>query len=186
MKCFYKLPCEQLGAIQEETLEYLTNHTSFLIEDSGHLWNKIHTADYIKRCPTLFQYCKSLNLKIKEISFTVVWETTDINLHIDELPVVAKINFPILNTQGSLNSWYKVPDELFQQYSPQINMFNQKYHNFKDIDLSACELIEETELDQPMVFNSQLPHTVKMPSNATFPRIVMPVMFFNEPLHYLK
>jgi hypothetical protein len=186
MKCFYKLPCEQLNDIQQETLDYLTNHTALLSKDSKQLWNKINTADYIKHCPTLLKYCRSLDLKIKEVAFTIVWESTKTNLHIDELPVVAKINFPILNTQGSTNSWYEIPNELFQQYSPVVNAFNQKFYPFDNINLTACELLAETELDQPMVFNSQIPHLIKMPDDAVFPRVVMPVMFFNEPTHYLN
>lgn len=186
MKCFYKLSCEHLGDIQQQTLEYLNNHTNLLKENSGQLWNKIQTIDYIKHCPSLVSYCKSLNLAIKEVSFTVVWESTQIYLHIDELPVTAKINFPILNTDNSTNLWYKIPNNLFQQYPPIINSFNQKFYSFKDIDLSKCEILEETSLDQPIVFNSQIPHTIKILDNSKFPRVVMPVMFFNEPLHYLN
>jgi hypothetical protein len=185
MKCFYKLPCETLNVIQQETIDYLNNYTDLLSKDSKQLWNKINTADYIKHCPSLLKYCQSLDLKIKEVAFTVVWESTKLNLHRDELPVVAKINFPILNTKGSVNSWYQIPDDLFDQYPPIINKFNQKYYSFPGIDLNKCQLLSETDLDQPIVFNSQIPHMIKMPTDAVFPRIVMPVMFFNEPTHYI-
>ena len=186
MKCFHKLPCEQLVTIQQETIDYLTNYTDLLIKNSGQLWNKIQTIDYIKNCPTLVNYCASLNLKIREVAFTVVWSTENVALHIDELPTTAKINFPILNTKNSINSWYHIPEDLFQQYSPSINIFNQEIYLFDGLELDKCELLAETELDQPMVFNSQIPHMIKMTSTAILPRVVMPVMFFNEPLDYLS
>jgi len=186
MKCFYKLPCDQLSDIQQETLYYLTTYTDLLTKNSGQLWNKVQTFEYIKHCPSLVNYCNSLNLKIKEVAFTVVWKAEDVLLHIDELPVAAKINFPIQNTHGSINSWYKIPNKIFQEYSPISNQFNQKFYSFNGIDLTKCELLCETELDQPMVFNSQLPHMIKMSNVTIFPRIVMPVMFFKEPSHYLK
>jgi hypothetical protein len=185
MKCFHKLPCVQLINIQQESLSYLSKHTDLLVKNSGQLWNKINSVDYIKNCPVLVDYCKSLNLKIKEIAFTFVWGNENIELHIDELPVIAKINFPILNTKGTTNAWYNIPDRLFQQYPPVINLFDQKYYSFDNINLNHCELLAETELDQPIVFNSQLPHIIKIPPDAIFPRIVMPVMFFNEPTNYL-
>ena len=185
MKCFYKLECNLLNEIQEETLNYLNTYTELLSKDSGALWNKVRTVDYIKNCPSLLKYCNSLNLKIKEIAFTIVWEPVDVVLHIDELPVTAKINFPILNTKGTLNSWYQIPEDILKEYSPITNMFDQKFYSFDNIDLNKCLLLDETELDQPMVFNSQLPHMIKVSKNTTLPRIVMPVMFFNEPIHYL-
>lgn len=186
MKCFYKLPCDYLSDIQTETLNYLRTETNMLDSKTGSLWNKIHTVDYLKKCPSLMKFCSSLKLKIKEIAFTVVWPDEQVFLHIDELPVTAKINFPILNTSKTINQWYKVPDELLKKYPPIMNSFGKEYYSFNDIDLTSCELLAETELDQPIVFNSQIAHTVRIPENSLFPRVVMPVMFFNEPLSYLK
>lgn len=186
MKCFYKLPCDYLNDIQAETLNYLRTNTTVLDSKTGTLWNKTNTVDYLKSCPTLAKYCATLNLKIKEIAFTVVWPEEEVVLHIDELPVVAKINFPILNTENTINQWYNIPDEIFKKFSPIINSFNKEYFVFDGIDLNSCELLAETELDQPIVFNSQIAHTVKVTKNSQFPRVVMPVMFFNQPLNYLE
>lgn len=186
MKCFYKLQCDVLKEIQAESLEYLQTQTDLLKSDSGLLWNKISAIDYVKKCPVFVKYCNSLGLKIKEISFTIVRNDSEyVRLHIDELPVVAKINFPILNTKGTLNSWYEVPENIMKNYSPVINQFNKEYYALDDVNLEDCKLLAETELDQPIVFNSQIAHLVKISPNATYPRIVMPVMFFNEPVHYL-
>jgi len=186
MKCFHKLTCDQLSIIQDETLRYLNEYTTLLSKNTDQFWNKIQTTDYLKECPSLTKYCDFLGLKIKEVAFTVVWSADHVPLHIDELPVIAKINFPILNTKGSINCWYDVPEELFKKYSPVNNSFDKKYYLFHDIDLKKCHLIDQTELDAPMVFNSQISHMVKMPKNPILPRVVMPVMFFDEPMNYLR
>ena len=44
------------------------------------------------------------------------------NLHIDELPVIAKINFPICNTEHTYNEWYTVPEEIMSTIEPMINV----------------------------------------------------------------
>ena len=183
MKCFFKLNCDSLSIIQQKTIKFLENFTDTFSSPPEQFWNKINTVDFVKYCPELIQYCNTLNLKVKEISFT--YSTSDCLLHIDELPVVAKINFPILNTENTYNQWYSIPSALFDQYPPTVNHFGSKYYSFNGIDLTQCQLLDETILDAPIVFNSQIPHLVKMLPNAKFPRIVLAVMFLKEPLHLL-
>jgi len=108
-----------------------------------------------------------------------------VGLHIDEPPVTAKINIPIVNTKNSFNRWYKVPGRIMKETAPIINEFGQKYYLFKDVDYSELELIDELELTGPAVFNSQIAHTIFVNKDCILPRLVLACTFFNEPLHYL-
>ena len=40
-----------------------------------------------------------LGFKVRDMSFTIYNETISTDIHKDEPPVVAKINFPVLNTK---------------------------------------------------------------------------------------
>ena len=78
--------------------------------------------------------------------------------HVDEPPVVAKINFPVLNTKGTYNVWF---DETGNE-------------------------IDRVECNKPIVLRSNILHTVEMANDAVLPRIQFSFCFYNEPLHLLE
>ena len=186
LKPYAVIDCEQQEIIATKTLEFLGNSTNLLESKDLELWNKINTLELLKAVPEINVFYRSMGLKIKEVAFTVWNSTEDVGLHIDELPVIAKINFPILNTQHTYNEWYTVPDPLFQTVKPIVNHFGSVFYNLSDIDLDQCTKIAEIELTKPVVFNSQIPHKIRMGADAQFPRIVMTCMFFNQPLEWIE
>ena len=186
LKPYDVIDCEQQKVITEKTLEFLRNSTNLLDSNDLELWNKIDTKDLLKAVPEINVFYRSLGLKIKEIAFTVWNSQDDVGLHIDELPIIAKINFPIFNTQDTYNEWYTVPDYLFQTVTPMMNHFGSYFYNLTTIDLTQCSKIAEIELTKPVVFNSQIPHKIRIGANAQFPRVVMVCMFFNQPLSWIS
>ena len=185
MKPYHLLTCHSLSEIQQQVLLWIRSKNSAVLT-SNRLWNKINTSDLVKFCPALIQYCQSLDLKIREVALTVVNAKVDADLHIDELPVTAKINIPILNTENSFNRWYEIPAELLSATSPTINEFGKKYYTFKNVDYSKLTLLGEIELLTPVVFNSQIAHNIVMGEDCRFPRIVLSCTFFKEPLYLLE
>lgn len=189
LKPFHVLPCEPelQKTISDGVMNFLQTQTDLFEDlDSRSLWNKLDTRALIIAVPELVGYFRTFGLNIKEIAVTVCNSNKNAGLHIDELPVVAKINFPILNTQGSRNLWYSVSDELLSTVDPIINEFGSYFYNLGSIDLSQCEKIAEVEISTPVVFNSQLPHMIDMSNCQAFPRLVLTCMFFNEPVDFLK
>lgn len=185
MKPYYQLPCNNLEEIQKEVLGWIKlNNPEILYSNS--LWNKIDTVDLLHSSPALISYCQTLNLKIREVALTIINEKNSVDLHIDELPITAKINIPILNTSNTLNRWYNIPPELLSITTPTINEFGKKFYIFKNVDYKKLELLGELELLAPVVFNSQIAHNIILGERAVFPRIVLACTFFKEPLHYLK
>lgn len=185
MKPYHPLTCHSLSEIQQQVLLWIQSKNPAVLT-SNRLWNKINTSDLVKSCPALIQYCQSLHLKIREVALTVVSAKADADLHIDELPVTAKINIPILNTENSFNRWYEIPAELLAATSPLINEFGKKFYNFKNVDYTKLKLLGEIELLSPIVFNSQIAHNIILGEQCQFPRIVLSCTFFEEPLHYLQ
>lgn len=188
LKPYHVLECADLSVIQEKVITYLNEKTDLLANlDQGHeLWHKVSASEIIKACPELYKYFAGLGLKLREVALTLVSKPQDVNLHIDELPTVAKINVPILNTANTVNQWYRVPDAVLTQVGLTTNHFGNQYCNLAAVDIAECELIDEVTTSTPIVFNSQIPHKVQVLAGAQFPRIVMPCMFFNQPIKYLE
>ena len=188
LKPYHQLDCpdDLQKTIAEKAIEYLKTKHGILNTQKPSLWNKLDTVDFVRAVPELLQYFKTVNLQLRELAFTICVNTENVGLHIDELPVTAKVNFPILNTQHSENLWYSVPAELMAQVKPIINKFGAAYYNLNDIDLDQCQLLASVEVLKPVVFNSQIPHMIDLSKCQSFPRIVLTCMFFKEPIDFLK
>ena len=189
LKPYHELECpdDLQKVISEKVINFLQTKTDFFTRlDELSLWNKLNSLEVIRDVPELVKYFQSFNLKLREVALTVCNSNRNAGLHIDELPVTAKINFPILNTQGSRNLWYDVPDELMSQVKPIINEFGSFYYNLDSVNLDKCKKIAEVEVLKPIVFNSQIPHMIDMSQCQEFPRLVLTCMFFNEPINFLK
>ena len=189
LKPYHQLECpdELQKIISDKAVDFLKTKTDLFSRlDKLSLWNKLNSVDFIRHVPELVKYFQSFNLKLREVSVTVCHSKTDAGLHIDELPVTVKINFPILNTQGSRNIWYSVPDNIMSQVTPIINSFGTAYYNLGSVDLTKCKKLADIEVVKPVVFNSQIPHMVDITNCLAFPRLVLTCMFFNEPVDFLK
>ena len=132
-----------------------------LNRDNLKFWNFLNKKDLfncLKECKALSQWFETLRLKVREASFTIYNNEIKTHPHVDDLPVVAKINFPILNTKDTYNLW-----------------FNKQ-----------GEEIDRVECVAPIVFRSDILHTVEIGKQASFPRIQMSFCFYKEPIDYLK
>ena len=189
LKPYHQLECpdELQKIISDKAVDFLKTKTDLFSRlDKLSLWNKLNSVDFIRHVPELVKYFQSFNLKLREVSVTVCHSKTDAGLHIDELPVTVKINFPILNTQGSRNIWYSVPDNIMSQVTPIINSFGTAYYNLGSVDLTKCKKLADIEVVKPVVFNSQIPHMVDITNCLAYTRLVLTCMFFNEPVDFLK
>jgi len=188
LKPYHQLDCpdDLQKTISEKTIDFLKTKHDILNITKPSLWNKLDTVEFVRAVPELLQYFKTLNLQLREVAFTICVTNENASLHIDELPVTAKINFPILNTQDSRNLWYSVPADLMSQVTPVLNEFGAAFYKLESIDLAQCKKIAEVVVTKPIVFNSQIPHMIDMSKCQSFPRIILTCMFFKEPIDFLK
>jgi len=154
MKCYHILECDNLVNIQQETLLWLNNHNELF--ESDEFWNEIDYVDFIRNSPSLVKYINGLGLRLRECAILIGYEE-GVPRHIDEGPIIAKINIPILNTKDTYTEWY-----------------------------DGDKQIARVEIDKPVVFNSSVAHQVVMGKEARMPRIMLACMFFKDPLEYLK
>jgi hypothetical protein len=151
-KCFCILDCDVLKQIQQEVINYLTEHTNLLVVKPKQPWNTTDTQLIIKNCPSIIRWLMPKKIIPNEISFIVCHDLgTALDIHTDKPPLISKINVPIQNTSGNVTRWHKDTGEVIAEYS----------------------------MNQPIVFNSSIPHSVEI-YNTNLPRVVMSIMCNNE------
>jgi Zn ribbon nucleic-acid-binding protein len=161
MKSYHVLECANQKQIANELHSFLLNENGVLEKDNLKFWNFLNKKELfncLKECAALSQWFETLGLKVREGSFTVYNNEIKTSPHVDAPPVVAKINFPVINTRDTYNVWFD--------------------QNKNEIDRVECV--------SPIVLRSNIPHTVEIGKRACFPRIQMSFCFYNEPIDYLK
>jgi hypothetical protein len=160
MKSYHILDCPQQQKIADSLYGYFKGITAN--KPPSQFWTHLSREQIINYMSIpdlpLLSWFKSLDLRVRDISFTVYDEMLQTSPHVDEPPVVAKINFPVLNTKDTYNVWF---DE-----------------NGNEIDRVECI--------KPIVLRSNILHTVEIGEKAVLPRIQFSFCFYDEPLHLLK
>jgi len=157
MKYYVELPCDNVKIISEQIYQFVKEKTDIL-STAIYGWHFIDCTGLLDAAPDLLAYFKTNKLVPRHAAVTIVTDSTHLPRHIDELPVIAKINFPVINTMGWANRWYSN-------------------------DTIVAELLDMT---QPIVFNSQIEHSVEKTTATEVPRIVASFTFHNEPLKWLE
>jgi hypothetical protein len=157
LKYFVELPCDNVEIISAEIYKFLETNTDLINSDKVG-WNFIDCIGLLSSAPTLTEFFKTYKLIPRHAAITIVSDDTHLPKHVDELPVLAKINFPVINAQGWANRWY-------------------------ENDQLVAELLD---MKLPIAFNSQVLHSVEKTTAIRLPRIIASFTFHNEPLHLLK
>ena len=174
-----------VAQISDEINDYVSTHTNYY--QTGALgWQFLNTIELLSQCPELLKFFKEKNLLVRNSAITISINNDQLPIHIDEAPVIAKINFPVAYTAGWVNRWYKISEEQLAQCPRVLNQFKKEI-----IDLSGikeAEVIAELQdMKHPIVFNSSIPHSViKLSDSIIAPRVVASFTFHKEPLEWLK
>ena len=160
MKSYFILDCPDQQSIADSLYGYYTGLVAN--KKVEHFWNTL-TRQEIQNyfsIPNLKikKWFDQLGLRVRDMSFTIYNEQIKTSVHTDAPPVIAKINFPVLNTQDTYNVWYD--------------------KDGKEIDRIECT--------KPIVLRSDIPHTVEIGSFAKFPRLQFSFCFYKEPLNLLE
>ena len=158
MKCYVEFPCDNITVISKKIYNFLETKTDITATCQPG-WHFVDCKDLLNDVPELFDFFKKHKLLPRHAAVTIVVDNNSLPPHVDELPVVAKLNLPVINTQGWANCWY-INNEL---------------------------VAELPDLSQPIIFNSQIAHSVEQRStDALAPRIIASFTFHNEPMELLK
>lgn len=157
---YKELPCDNVDEIAADAWQFLSDKTDLMGRnmDVDFSWNFFNPRDLITNVPSLNDWFRSMDLKLRDIAVTICRTKQGLGPHRDEPPVVAKINFPVLNTEDTYNVWWD----------------------------DANNEVGRIVMRKPLAFNASMLHAVEMGDNCKYPRVILSCMFFNEPLHLLR
>ena len=153
MKCYVEFPCNDIEIISAKIYDFLKKHA----DTTKFGWQFIDCKSVLKQVPELMSFFKGHDLLPRHAAITIIETNEHLARHIDELPVIAKLNLPVINTKGWVNRWY-VNNKVIAEYADMTN---------------------------PIIFNSQIEHSVEKIAPEHMPRIVASFTFHNEPLDLL-
>jgi len=160
MKSYYILECDKQQKIADSLYGYYVGITAN--REPTEFWNPLTRKEIQSyfSIPDLEikKWFGEQGLKVRDMSFTIYSEDIGTSIHKDAPPVIAKINFPVLNTKDTYNVWY---------------------------DDQGNEM-DRVECTKPLVFRSDINHTVEIGASAKYPRLQFSFCFYNDPLHLLK
>lgn len=204
---FKIVECKDYALLKEELLVYIKEFTNLLTNNP---WaddydtknpikypNFIDFQHFIKQCPLIVKWFKSLKIVPRDVYFTLTWYTdpdsftiSPCKIHLDKPPVQWKMNFPILNMESTSVRFFKLKDE-----SIDINALARRVGdpNSKDNDnfplpyeYFEIEAVHKFDKNQPIIMNGQVPHDVGVHGEVEYPRIGIQIMFAPEPLHLIN
>ena len=160
MRSYYVLECAQQQRIADLLYGYYVGISGNRCVTQ--FWNNLTRAEITDLMAIPNNPCRawfeSMGLRVRDISFTLTTSNIHTDIHRDEPPVVAKINFPVANTRDTYNVW-------FDDYA-------------REIDRIECV--------RPIVLRSDILHTVEIGAQAVLPRLQFSFCFYNEPVHLLR
>jgi hypothetical protein len=156
MKYFVELECNDIDVISANIYKFIKDEG--VLDNINYGWNFVDCKRLLSQNTELVNFFKLHKLLPRHAAITVVTESSHLPRHIDELPVIAKINIPVINTRGWANRWY-------------VN------------DTVVAELMD---MQLPIVFNSQIEHSVDLINAEQLPRVIASFTFHNEPMDLLK
>jgi hypothetical protein len=184
LKPYVELECEDLDIIQSKIYDFLFNDTELMTSGAKN-WQFLDTKKLTTSIPELVKFFLKNKLYVRNASVTLLYE--DLPLHLDTLPMIAKINIPIRNTQGWVNRWYEYSDEDIAKLPRTKNQFGNEQEDVSGLDESKLKLKSEIhDLTKPIVFHSRIPHSVIKLTATELPRIVASFTFVNQPLDLLQ
>lgn len=180
LKPYAELDCPDLDIISKKICDLVADK---LTDKEG--WLFLDTIQILKGVPELMLFFKQHRLYPKHSAITIL--NDDFKLHIDVPPTIAKINFPILNTDGWVIRWYDIDPASLKNCPTVVDEFGCVKEDITQLPESSVTLAGELHnFKKPIVFNSRMLHSVTKINPSTYPRIVASFTFVNEPLQFLK
>ena len=181
---YRKIPWDNLPALQEKTIAYLTTKRPDILNRAvdASYWT-MHDREILKWVPEINAGAAKYGLVCDYTAAFVMHRNGDGPLHIDNFKFDTRINFPILNCVGTRTQFYTgTTEDGVRHYSP---MGSTAGTTVKIPKTASTVLLDEVEVDCVTVLRVNTAHSIWMPPNALKPRITLTLGFDKDPTFLL-
>lgn len=172
MQLYKHLDCDNYQEINEQIKTFIDQQN--LVESTNVFWNPVDVKDFVKKNPLFLAWLNQHKFLLHSLAVTVGKDFNCCSIHVDTPPAVNKLSWPVLNTQGTYNRWYK-----YKVDDPKIHINHLGGKSY--LDPNELEEIGRMEVTRPCIINAGIPHDVLIMDPAIFPRIGLQCMLFLEP-----
>jgi len=192
------LQCPNYQKINKQILEFLRTHTD-LLDKTPRLYTNFQDIKlFIKKCPALLEWCIEMGMIPRDVYFSYCgsrglhfgkFGNSPCPIHLDRPPVNWKMNWPVLNMEGSCVRFFKTlvegvdPVDLAKEGgipgSKAETHYSLSYEPFEEMTR------HNFSKNEPILMNGSIPHDVGLYDDAKFPRLGIQMMFVKEPTHLL-
>lgn len=173
VQLYKHLECENYQEINRQILNFIQEKD--LVGTSQHFWNPVPAVEFLRSVTLFHPWLAQHGLRLHSVAVTIGKNLGCCGIHIDTPPAVNKLSWPVLNTHGTFNRWFRPK---VQDPQVQINELGGKSY----IDITEMEEIGRMEVTRPCIINAGIPHDVWIQEPARFPRIGLQCMLFQEPV----
>lgn len=182
LKSYKELHCDNIDIIAEKSLKFIEETVG--LDKQEIPWVFLNTKEVLNSVPEFLVYFKQYKLLPRDCACTILHDT--LSIHIDTLPIIAKMNFPILNTTGWINRWYTANDKILNSLPTKKDPLGFDVPDVSSIRKENLEIVSELkDFKTPIILNSRQLHSVEKINALNVPRIMLTFTFFNDPWELL-
>jgi hypothetical protein len=169
MQYYKKIEVDYYDAIVEKTLDFIKTKTDHLDKSKykGPFINLSHW-DFIKHVPEINWAFHKYGLFFEDANIFLMWDNRDCLPHKDYTDSIARVNFPILNCQGTRTVFYenlKSKRLILPTGAPFYMTMNKDYVEVDSVEMTQATIVRISE-----------GHSVIM-NEEKFPRITLTLSF---------
>jgi len=171
MNLYRELSCENYQQINQDLLQWV--HT--LNINTQEFWNPVDIKNLMRSVPLFRSWLHASDLLVESVAVTYGTKLDCCGPHIDTPPARFKLSWPIMNTKGTWNRWFKVKGSMIESHS---NHWGGKV--FYDRD--GLEEIGRKEVVSPLIIDAGIIHDVWFDHICPqWPRVGLQCKLMKEP-----
>lgn len=182
-KYYREIDVNDLDTVRDKTLTYIKEKTTLFSKLHGKGWYRLPFDDFTQCVPELTTIFDSYDLKPTAYGLYIVEVYTSRYkidpLHDDVHHHNARINIPILNTEGVYTHFYT--NVKMEYRVDETN--NVPYYEVMNKDY---QIVDSLETKKATVFNIKEPHKVVVPDGYPLPRITLVISVDKDPSFLLE
>ena len=173
MNYWRDLKCDNYDAVNQEILVWIQD--CLPITEATKFWNFVNIKIFLNSCTLFGDWIDANKLYLRSIAVTYGTHVHCCTAHVDTPPARYKLSWPVKNTRGSWNRWFK---ETGLTESDTNYLGGKVYKTYTNL-----EEVARKEVLTPCLIDASIPHDVWYPitTEINFPRIGLQCQLFKEP-----